>query len=631
VIAKPERRKVATQKDLTAEQDEEEGEEENFRPDQVNEQDETQEEEANHEPQRGRTSNTCFEFGPAHPLFLTHTQRIRSKQFIPVLAGGPPPSFRYLDRPDRSFAEANETARKELQRAARYFLTLLSPWTLQGDPTELKEGELLPRHGTSWVNFTEFIRELDGGGNVLNQPTFLQDCYLSYILDVSRNLRDHPLNRKASVLFRSRSSDQWHSHHISPCKVVKYFYDFHGKRSTFTQPTPEPSQPEAKEKEETKEAEALAENLRSKAREDDSKTKDPQQLYLSRAAHDLTLLFTQSSSKQKQKEAGLRKMPIFNPEQGERIWERLKAREGRDKLTPNPEDPFLVKKKRPSSGELIQQIKEAGNPTTDQLAVLDLVARHAEKLALYASSASSSSTTIEPGPEQLFLLIHGGPGVGKTWTLHRMQEILREFDLGVLFCAFAGSAASLLPNAETINTLFHIPATQGNTMRPLKDTERLDLRKKFENQQFIVVDEVSMVSSSLLGKINQRLCEIDQTPGASFGKRNVILVGDFFQIKPVLSDPLYKDSVRDLDPAEDASLPRSTGTRLFKNFRLLELKQQVRAAEDQIQMKMLETLRDLSLPNPIPHSLILDLEKRVAKSPRIFLLGLFVSPRTLRG
>jgi PIF1-like helicase len=50
--------------------------------------------------------------------------------------------------------------------------------------------------------------------------------------------------------------------------------------------------------------------------------------------------------------------------------------------------------------------------------------------------------------------MHGGPGVGKTWTVNEFKNMLCRKNEKILCTAFTGVAASLLTGGETIHSLF---------------------------------------------------------------------------------------------------------------------------------------------------------------------------------
>ena len=54
----------------------------------------------------------------------------------------------------------------------------------------------------------------------------------------------------------------------------------------------------------------------------------------------------------------------------------------------------------------------------------------------------------------------------------------------------------------------------------------------------LIIDEVSMIQPSLLSKVSSRLCEIKRNK-KPFGGLHVVFAGDFAQLPPVLSHPLY--------------------------------------------------------------------------------------------
>lgn len=60
--------------------------------------------------------------------------------------------------------------------------------------------------------------------------------------------------------------------------------------------------------------------------------------------------------------------------------------------------------------------------------------------------------------EQLLLFVLGGPGVGKTWSVNTLIQLLDSIRAkGVLASAFMGSAASNIPGSGTVHRLYNIP------------------------------------------------------------------------------------------------------------------------------------------------------------------------------
>jgi Cdc6-like AAA superfamily ATPase len=76
------------------------------------------------------------------------------------------------------------------------------------------------------------------------------------------------------------------------------------------------------------------------------------------------------------------------------------------------------------------------NPTNDQL--LQVLKSHME----------------DSKNEQFLVFIHGGPGLGKTWTVNEFKNMLSSNNEKYLCTAFTGNATSLLSGGETIHSLF---------------------------------------------------------------------------------------------------------------------------------------------------------------------------------
>ena len=76
---------------------------------------------------------------------------------------------------------------------------------------------------------------------------------------------------------------------------------------------------------------------------------------------------------------------------------------------------------------------------------------------------------------------------------------------------------------------------------PIKDGPLLaSLKESFQNSDYMIIDEISMLDPVLLGKISQRLSNV-MIDSTAFGGLNVLFVGDFSQIPPVKGSPIYRD------------------------------------------------------------------------------------------
>ena len=66
------------------------------------------------------------------------------------------------------------------------------------------------------------------------------------------------------------------------------------------------------------------------------------------------------------------------------------------------------------------------------------------------------------------------------------------------------------------------------------------VRALFSGFRTLVIDEISMVSSSAFLYIDRRLCEIFDN-NLPFGNLNVIAIGDFFHLKPARGRYAFED------------------------------------------------------------------------------------------
>ena len=168
----------------------------------------------------------------------------------------------------------------------------------------------------------------------------------------------------------------------------------------------------------------------------------------------------------------------------------------------------------------------------------------------WCKSLIQASKQGEPAPKPYHLYISGSGGVGKSHVISLLRHITIKYlrylpqvtpsDLLCLTCAPTGTAAFNI-NGMTIHSAFLIPITM-RTYQNLGTDTLNTLRNQLQHLKVIIIDEISMVSSTLLYYIHRRLQEIKgcQNNQSTFGDVTVIAVGDFYQLKPVKNSFVFE-------------------------------------------------------------------------------------------
>ena len=137
------------------------------------------------------------------------------------------------------------------------------------------------------------------------------------------------------------------------------------------------------------------------------------------------------------------------------------------------------------------------------------------------------------------IFITGGAGVGKSFLIQvlvdniSLQTSLFSGSNPVLVLAPTGVAAHNI-GGQTIHFALKMPIEHGyrRDSAQLSSATLRKLRFSYKNIHTIIIDEISMVSAFMLEQIHLRLQFIKDSE-LPFGGMNVILVGDFFQLRPV--------------------------------------------------------------------------------------------------
>ena len=143
----------------------------------------------------------------------------------------------------------------------------------------------------------------------------------------------------------------------------------------------------------------------------------------------------------------------------------------------------------------------------------------------------------------IFDFISGGAGVGKSKLIDAIyQTLMREFTkpagskldvIRILVTGPTGRAAFNV-RGSTLHSAFSIGVVQAGSFFDNFDNPDVNglLYSSLKNLKLLIIDEISMVGSSVFHKRDKRLRFIFKT-NKSFGGISVICFGDFIQLKPV--------------------------------------------------------------------------------------------------
>lgn len=139
---------------------------------------------------------------------------------------------------------------------------------------------------------------------------------------------------------------------------------------------------------------------------------------------------------------------------------------------------------------------------------------------------------IENSDKSIFLT--GKAGTGKSTFIHYFTKKTKK---SVLLLAFTGIAAINI-GGQTIHSFFRFP------LKPLLPNDPdinifkpfFQKRKILEQTDTIIIDEISMLRSDILEGLDYSLRINGGNPNKIFGGKQLILVGDIFQLPPVFDN-----------------------------------------------------------------------------------------------
>ncbi|NLD10275.1 MAG: AAA family ATPase [Clostridiales bacterium] len=128
------------------------------------------------------------------------------------------------------------------------------------------------------------------------------------------------------------------------------------------------------------------------------------------------------------------------------------------------------------------------------------------------------------------LFISGGGGTGKSVVIREIKQRLTEAGKNVMLCAPSGIAAQLI-GGTTIHRAFGFPNSALLTETGAKTLRRTS--GPIKDADVVIIDEISMCRVDMFDSIVQSIKKVEEDQER---KIQLIVVGDFYQLPPVLRD-----------------------------------------------------------------------------------------------
>ncbi|MCX6752685.1 MAG: PIF1 family DEAD/DEAH box helicase [Candidatus Nomurabacteria bacterium] len=131
------------------------------------------------------------------------------------------------------------------------------------------------------------------------------------------------------------------------------------------------------------------------------------------------------------------------------------------------------------------------------------------------------------------IFLTGEPGAGKTHTINTFVDYLRSCDVEPAITASTGIAATHI-GGMTIHSWSGIGVRKKLDKYDLdKITSSEYISRRILRTRVLIIDEISMLSTDMLDMVDAVCREVKQNDEA-FGGIQIILVGDFFQLPPIV-------------------------------------------------------------------------------------------------
>jgi len=170
------------------------------------------------------------------------------------------------------------------------------------------------------------------------------------------------------------------------------------------------------------------------------------------------------------------------------------------------------------------------------------------------------------------LFLTGSAGTGKSFTIKKIVEYLENNNKNYALTALTGCAASLI-NGQTLHSYFCLGIDK--TLNEIYNDilKYKSIYNKIRNLDILIIDEISMMNNELL-ELLDNLLQLIYKNNKTFGGLQIIMVGDFHQLPPIIGNYCFTSNIWEL-----------------LNMKKIILTELIRQKDDTLLQEILEEMR----------------------------------------
>lgn len=163
------------------------------------------------------------------------------------------------------------------------------------------------------------------------------------------------------------------------------------------------------------------------------------------------------------------------------------------------------------------------------------------------------------------VFLTGEPGSGKTHTVNAYVEYLESLGIEPSVTASTGIAATHI-GGMTVHSWCGIGIKDTITDYDLDlIAQKEKVVKRVTHAKVLIIDEISMLSASTLTSVDV-VCRTLRRSSQPFGGLQVVLVGDFFQLPPVVKNTYAQPQTSELEYEEEPQSPFAFHSQVWRRM-----------------------------------------------------------------